>query len=235
MASLADVKALLLGPLRRRRSGVTLIEAVLFIAIALGLIVSGLAFFHQASVAQQTQEMVRLVSAVSAEVRQNARWMPMRETDDVIFDNRTLIAMGAIPSDYVADAENSIIHSPWGEEIEITGMSQGAGGMWTPGSFAAAVNIRAYNVPAKVCARLAVFDSPSEVGSLGDGVAGIALKNVVSGDYYLYGSDAYYDWAAQGGFEENVITGGLSPADAGEVCRTIGPENYVDFGIWVQS
>ena len=41
------------------RRGVTLIEAVLFISIALGLIVGGLVFFQQASLAARTNDAVR--------------------------------------------------------------------------------------------------------------------------------------------------------------------------------
>ncbi len=46
-----------LGAARRR--GVTLIEAVLYISIALALIVGGLVFFQQASLAQRTNSAVR--------------------------------------------------------------------------------------------------------------------------------------------------------------------------------
>jgi Tfp pilus assembly protein PilV len=57
----------------RRASGtrraVTLIEAVLFIAVALGLIVGGLVFYQQAQTARQTQEAVRLTQAIVSESR----------------------------------------------------------------------------------------------------------------------------------------------------------------------
>ena len=49
-----------------RKRGVTLIEAVLFISIALGLIVGGIVFFQQASLAQRTNDAVRTVSGVAS-------------------------------------------------------------------------------------------------------------------------------------------------------------------------
>ena len=56
-----------LGRIRRR--GVTLIEAVLYISIALALIVGGIGFFQQASVAQRANNAVRNISALASEVR----------------------------------------------------------------------------------------------------------------------------------------------------------------------
>jgi hypothetical protein len=54
---------------KRARRAVTLIEAVLFISIALAVIVGGLVFYRQATIARQTQETVRLVQAIVAEAR----------------------------------------------------------------------------------------------------------------------------------------------------------------------
>jgi hypothetical protein len=54
---------------RFARRGVTLIEAVLFISVALGLIVGGLVFFQQARLAAQTQDLIRLTNAIVTEVR----------------------------------------------------------------------------------------------------------------------------------------------------------------------
>ena len=55
--------------LRRRNRAVTLIEAVLYISIALALIVGGLVFFQQASTAAKTSALVRQLSATLAEGR----------------------------------------------------------------------------------------------------------------------------------------------------------------------
>ena len=64
------------GLLRRRNRAVTLIEAVLYISIALALIVGGLVFFQQASTAARTSAMVRHVSAIVAETRVLMKGLP---------------------------------------------------------------------------------------------------------------------------------------------------------------
>jgi type II secretory pathway pseudopilin PulG len=53
----------------RRRRGVTLIEAVLYVAVALALIVGGLVFYKQASLQSRTNSVVRAYSALIAEAR----------------------------------------------------------------------------------------------------------------------------------------------------------------------
>ncbi len=55
-----------------RRRAVTLIEAVLFIAVALAVIVGGLAFYQQASIALTTQKTIRLTSAFPLSSRLSA-------------------------------------------------------------------------------------------------------------------------------------------------------------------
>jgi hypothetical protein len=53
----------------RRRSAVTLIEAVLFISIALAVIVGGLVFYAQASLAMKVMNVKRHVQAAIVETR----------------------------------------------------------------------------------------------------------------------------------------------------------------------
>jgi hypothetical protein len=52
------------GAIPSHRRAVTLIEVVLFIAIALGITIGGLVFYQQASTARQTQETVRFVQSL---------------------------------------------------------------------------------------------------------------------------------------------------------------------------
>ncbi len=56
------------GKLRRSgaaRRGVTLVEAVLFISISLGLIMGGIVFFQQAMAARKTQEFDEVGSVLA--------------------------------------------------------------------------------------------------------------------------------------------------------------------------
>jgi hypothetical protein len=87
------------------RRGVTLIEAVLYIAIALALIVGGLVFYRQASFAASMNSFNRLLSAVVAEVRIIARDTPKPSTGTVFLNTSLfegmLIARESVPSAYL--------------------------------------------------------------------------------------------------------------------------------------
>lgn len=72
----------------RARRAVTLIEAVLFISIALGLIVAGLRFYDQANRAARITANIRLISSLVTEMRDAnmrtgtvARWVDTRDAD----------------------------------------------------------------------------------------------------------------------------------------------------------
>jgi hypothetical protein len=88
------------SPSRRYRA-VTLIEAVLYISIALALIVGGLVFFQQASTAAKTSTMVRQFSATLAEGRVLIKELPLTADESNL--NNLLIAAGAVPPDIVTD------------------------------------------------------------------------------------------------------------------------------------
>ncbi len=80
------------------RRAVTLIEAVLFIAVALSLIVGGLVFYKQARTASQTQEFVRVISALVAEARTMDRTGGHFDSSANI--GEILFKAGAVPSAY---------------------------------------------------------------------------------------------------------------------------------------
>jgi hypothetical protein len=95
---------------RRRNRAVTLIEAVLYISIALALIVGGLVFFQQASTAAKTSTMVRQLSAVLAEARVLVKGMPV--SSDPINVDYILISAGAVPADMVVSP--TVLSNPFG-------------------------------------------------------------------------------------------------------------------------
>jgi hypothetical protein len=83
----------------RRNRAVTLIEAVLYISIALALIVGGLVFFQQASTAAKTSATVRQLSATLAEGRILLKGTPVSAVSPEI--TSYFIAAGAVPQDMV--------------------------------------------------------------------------------------------------------------------------------------
>jgi type II secretory pathway pseudopilin PulG len=165
MAVRGVIVAILSAPRHLLRRGVTLIEAVLFIAVALTLIVGGLVFYQQAQVARQTQETVRLVRSLVAESRAIYRAAPPTGQTDLV---PVLIASGAVPARYIDTTSNRIV-SPWGGDISIWG-----GPLTTPlisgESFTRnSLRIDLDQVPSAVCARIASFDDQ------GNGILGSRL------------------------------------------------------------
>lgn len=99
------------------RRGVTLIEAVLYISVALGLIVGGLIFYQQAARAAQWSEFRRGVEVLHSEIRamyQISKWhnnTPTTPNGDVwggtVGDvTQALIAMQALPEELITPAAN---------------------------------------------------------------------------------------------------------------------------------
>jgi len=133
----------------RRNRAVTLIEAVLYISIALALIVGGLVFFQQASTAAKTSAMVRHISALVAETRVLMKGLPPSAT---FFDiTPTMIAAGAVPSDMVLSPTS--ISNPFGGTTELSATPLSWGDQM--------VSVELTNIPKGVCARLLTASSGS--------------------------------------------------------------------------
>jgi hypothetical protein len=121
-------KAVITSPAKR---GTTLIEAVLYVATALSLIVGGIFFFLTASEEQKTSQLVHLTSAVVAEGKAIAAMEgPPRPMGAVEYDpgyGRLLAASGAIPAQYVLNQSRWVdgmnfetsIATPWRTGMEM--------------------------------------------------------------------------------------------------------------------
>jgi type II secretory pathway pseudopilin PulG len=150
-----------------RKRGVTLIEAVLFISIALGLIVGGLVFFQQASLAQRTADAVRNVSSMASETRALYR----AQSDFTGISKGVLINAGAVPSNIVNTADNTLSNE-WGGDITI---DPNGDGVPAAGQAAASAFIITYTgIPREACVRLGTYDS-SGSGVVGSGIIGIRV------------------------------------------------------------
>ena len=141
---------------RRRNRAVTLIEAVLYISIALALIVGGLVFYQQASTAAKTSTMVRQLSAILAEARVLVKGQPISGecTSSACHLSPMLIAAGAVPPDMVKDSRT--VSNPFGGSIVIGAQRE--------------VDEIAFwidNIPQAVCARLLTSTSASQADNLG--------------------------------------------------------------------
>ena len=145
---------------RRRNRAVTLIEAVLYISIALALIVGGLVFFQQASTAAKTSTMVRQLSATLAEARVLVQGLPVGGPPLSI--TPLLISAGAVPPDMVESPMDLV--NPFGGFTEVV--------FWDLGGGNTALYIVATNVPKAVCAKLLTATSGSGSASGSGGASG---------------------------------------------------------------
>jgi hypothetical protein len=145
------------------RRGATLIEAVLFIAVALGLIIGGLVFYEQARLSAMTRETVSLLSALGADVTR--LYKSNRNTSDGqdanLWANRVLVASGAVPPNAMTDNPDEIV-APWDGRIEVLVILEEATGGRDFQTFAFYI----WDVPPQICARLAYFDRDGN-GALG--------------------------------------------------------------------
>jgi hypothetical protein len=153
-------RAARLGAARKR--GVTLIEAVLYISIALALIVGGLVFFQQASLAQRTNSAVRNISAIASETR--GLYQQQNNFDG--FTQAALINAGAIPSSLIS---GSNLVNEWGGTI--TAASTGSGDTPPHSGF----QVVYPNLPTAACVRLTATDV-SGSGRVGSGIRSIAFS-----------------------------------------------------------
>ncbi|MBL4558671.1 MAG: hypothetical protein JKP98_21275 [Rhodobacteraceae bacterium] len=136
----------------------TLIEAVLFISIALAVIVGGLVFYQQAAIASQTQATIRLAQALVAETR--SRFRP----DDAKIDNldEVMVKAGAVPGNAVLDGTDGCwVQSQWGGCIAFkSSFIKSSGERY--------MEMKLYGIRPAVCARIVPFDEA------GNGVLGAA-------------------------------------------------------------
>jgi hypothetical protein len=183
---------------RHPRRAVTLIEAVLFIAIALGLIIGGLVFFQQASTAQRTTETIRLITGLVSEVRA----MEQQDVETNMDMGPILEAAGAVPTNATYDGDPWCnLKSPWGACIQFHNRAGTAGRFF----------IYLYAVPESICARIAQFDAQGN-GPLGDEIIGFEIADDPSGP-------------GPGGTTQLMVHyldphGPLTPAVGGQACAT---------------
>jgi hypothetical protein len=196
------------SPSRRYRA-VTLIEAVLYISIALALIVGGLVFFQQASTAAKTSRMVRELSATIAEARVLVKGIPLTSAPTDI--GSYLISAGAVPPSMVQSGE---LYNPFGGRTTIRLGSFGTG--------YPVLVIETDNVPQEVCARLLTATSGSASG--GDGTSAGATTLVSSG----FRSSSVDPSDAEPSFYDGLFRPWImNPTQAGWMCK-YGSLNYTD-------
>lgn len=180
---------------RARKRGVTLIEAVLFISIALGIIVGGLVFFQQASLAQRTSDAVRTISSISSETRA----MYQTETDFAGVAPVVLINAGAVPSNIV-NADGATLQNEWGGDAGLEAYETGgvlSGNTNEPANNEAFV-IEYTDIPQAACVRLGTVEEGG-TSPIGSGIIGVAIS--------VPGGTRQATDAASGGWGPGAVSG----------------------------
>lgn len=178
----------------RRFRAVTLIEAVLYVSIALALIVGGLVFFLQASTAARTSTLVRQLSAVVAETKILYKSQPLAVTADPTFGTSItsgLIAAGAVPADMVAGP--ATLTNPFGGTTDVQLMDFIGNAL---------ITLRLTGIPQSVCARILTSSSGSTMLTTG---------NTPISDGYMFGG------ANQGHF--GFVNYIMNASEAGVQCK----------------
>jgi hypothetical protein len=180
MTSLSTLaRAARLGSTRKR--GVTLIEAVLYISIALALIVGGLVFFQQASLAQRTNSAVRNISAMASE----SRGLFAQQNSFDGLSPAALINAGAVPTSLISGTD---LKNEWGGTVAIA--TTGVGDLHS--GFTVAYPA----LPRAACVRLTNTDA-SGSGRVGSGIRSIAFKAPSAATYGTAVTPASSSGAAQ--------------------------------------
>jgi hypothetical protein len=197
---------------KRARRGVTLIEAVLFISIALGLIVGGLVFFQQASLAARTNDAVRSLSSIASETR-----AAYRTQDSFAGLNATvLINSGAVPSSQISGGG---IVNEWNQAVTI-GPSAAALPVFSGATNTGLANrffeIVYTNVPEAACTRLVTASDGN--GPIGPGIVAVRVANALVTTTPETNTSTNVTTA--GGNANFNLTGAvnISPADAATAC-----------------
>ena len=156
------------------RRGVTLIEAVLFISVALGLIVGGLVAFQQAQLAARTNQAARSLSAIASEVRAQYRTQP----DFIGLTDQVLIGTGSAPVSELTP-NNVRILNPWNDLVLLLPNSAGISSAVAADATTAPVGryfeIEYRRVPEGACSRLA--RAKDGVGAFGPGLVAIRFRS----------------------------------------------------------
>jgi hypothetical protein len=179
---------------------VTLIEAVLYISVALALIVGGLVFYQQASVRSRTAAVVRIYSALIAEARivsGEADYLSDTSFEDVIN------ARGSIPP------ENWDATRPEGQRLRLPflNMYASVGVDLSPG-LGTRIFLQQHNMPVSLCSRLFA--------------ATLGSTNFANGAVFAEFRDENGAWVpADGGPRSHRydLDPTLSPAGAATFCR----------------
>ena len=196
------------------RRGVTLIEAVLFISVALGLIVGGLVVFQQAQLTARTNDAARALSAIASEVRAFYN----RQDDFTGLTARVLSRAVGVPVE--AGTEDPFLWNEWGGRLLVGTNPVGVNSIFNVPQYPRGTffEIEYRDVPEGACARLA--RAKEGVGAFGPGLVAIRFARAVAAP-----APNASGWTTITGgptFNENGLLT-VTPDQAAAACSAVNP------------
>jgi hypothetical protein len=153
----------------KRRRGVTLIEAVLYIAVSLALIVGGLVFFQQASTLTRINASVQVLGSIVAEARAVSVEGTVLAASGLHFEN-VLYRRGGIPQSSwdATRPSGQRLQRPFRDSYAFVNVSFGGG-------LADEILLNMVNIPLSMCVRVGA--SANGTNLLGAGINQTSLKD----------------------------------------------------------
>ncbi|MFX4300144.1 type 4 pilus major pilin [Pseudosulfitobacter pseudonitzschiae] len=157
-----------------KKRGISLIEGVLYLVLALSVIVGGIVFFQQAQLSNNVTNTSRAMTGISSEIRglyQNAQDFGVDATDLT----EVILAAGGVPSNFVdnagtpTDSVDDAIVTPFDGNVEIYAEDGGAGT-----TNAEYFVIELENLGEAECIRLATVSASGD-GPLGTNIMGVGI------------------------------------------------------------
>ena len=187
-----------------RKRGVSLIEGVLYLVIALAVIVGGIVFFQQAQLSNQVTDTARAGVAISSQTRGLYQSQRTFGENDI---TPALIRAGAVPSNFLNAAGDSVVH-PFDAAGTITVNGNGEG-----------FSMTITNLSEAACARLATVGEGGD-GPLGTGIIGMTIAADTSTIDYT------------GGLAAPAAVAPVSAADVATLCVEDATNNLPDVTVF---
>lgn len=160
-----------------KKRGISLIEGVLYLVLALSVIVGGIVFFQQAQLSNNVTNTSRAVTGISSQVRgvyQNA------QDFGIVSDNLTnmIVAAGGAPSNFIdnngtaLDSSDDLIVHPFEGNLDIFADD---GAVAAPGGVGRYFTVQLDNLGKAECVRLASL-SPAGDGPLGTSIVAVGVE-----------------------------------------------------------
>jgi hypothetical protein len=142
-----------------RHRGVSLIESVLYLVIALAVVLGGIVFFSEAQLSNRVMGASRAGIAISSEVRGLFMQQKSFGANDL---STAMVSSGAVPGNY-KNRESGVVEHPFNGLLRVQGNLEG---------FALVFE----DLPIEACMRMVTIGENGE-GALGTGVRGIVFSD----------------------------------------------------------